>query len=120
MSLLSLLVNRVTVSRPTVTYVKGVSSKTFTEVTTDLPCSIQYLTGGGYFFGLGSQVPTVSGYETIEGWFGAFEFGADIQKDDKIVDEQSRTFIIKSAPTDVVGRKHHIETQLALQEEENA
>jgi len=119
-SFLGLLVNSVAVSRPTVAYSKGVATKTYTGVATNLACSIQYLSGGGYFFGLGSQVPTEGGYEVIEGWFGAFEYGANIQKDDKLVDEKSRIFIVKSVPVDVVGREHHIEAQLAIQEEDNA
>lgn len=120
MSFLGLLVNKATILRPAVTYVKGVPTKTYTSVATNLACSIQYLSGGSYFFGLGSQVPTEGGYETIEGWFGAFEYGANIQKDDKLVDEKSRIFIVKSVPVDVVGREHHIEAQLAIQEEDSA
>lgn len=116
MSFHSLLVNTVTVSRPSVTYVKGVPTKSYASVVTELICNIQYMRGGVGGFGFGSQHTTEHGYEIEEGWFGAFEYGANVRKDDLLTDEKGREFIVKSSPQDVVGRKHHVECALAIQE----
>ena len=118
MSYSSLLVNTVTVERPTVTKVKGVQTKGYATVSTLTSCNIQYLSFGGMGAGSGAGVgATEHGYETVQSWFGAFEYETDIQKDDKITDELGRVFIVTAAPLDVVGRKHHIECALSIQEE---
>lgn len=116
MSFKSLLVNTVDVSRPSVTYAKGVPTKTYASVATGVICNIQYLRGGVGGFGFGSQHAAEQGYEIEEGWFAAFEYGANVSKDDMLVDEKGREFIVKSSPQDVVGRKHHIECNLAIVE----
>ena len=115
MSFIGLLRNRVTIVRPSVTYTKGVPSKTYSSVDSNVRCSIQYV--GAVVEGFGSQQPTQHGYETSEGWWGAFIFGTDIQMDDRITDDLGRVFIVKSVPLDVAGREHHIECNLALQDE---
>lgn len=116
MSFAGLLINTVTVYRPTVSYTKGAATKTFVSVATGVKCNIQFSTGvAGY--GQGSIQVTTHGQETAEDYWAAFEHGADVQKGDKIVDEDGRSFIIVTAPIDVVGREHHIEAKLALDEQ---
>lgn len=109
MSYSGLLVNKVSVFRPTVAYTKGRSTKTYTAGDTDVPCNIQYITGK-------ALTPMVQGYENVEGWTCFFEFDADILKDDKLTDEKGREFIVQSAPVDITGRKHHVEARLDIQE----
>lgn len=109
MSYTGLLVNRVSVNRPSVSYTKGRSKKEYDLEATDVPCNIQYITGK-------ALTPTVHGYEDVEGWTCFFEFGANIQKDDSLMDEKGREFIVQSAPADVTGRKHHMEMRLDIQE----
>ena len=110
MSYDELLVNTIEVFRPTVTYVKGVSNKVYPVVATgtNIKCNIQFLSSG--------QVPKEYGYEVEGSWWGFFEYGANVLKDDKIVDEDDREFIVKSMPLDTVGLKHHIEARLAIEE----
>ena len=109
MSYSGLLVNKVSVFRPTVTYLKGRPTKTYAASDTDVPCNIQYITGK-------ALTPTVHGYEDVEGWTAFFEFGANIQKDDGLIDEKGREFIIQSVPADVTGREHHMEVRLDIWE----
>ena len=119
MSFDSLLINIVTITRPTITYSYGVPTKTYTSVATGVKCSIQYRGGGGFGIGGGGAlIPTAHGYEVVEGWIAAFKYGIDVNKDDRLTDERGRTFIVKSDPIDVTGRSHHIESQLAIEEEE--
>jgi len=119
MSFLGLLVNTVSIYRPTVTYVKGVATKTYPGTATheSVACSIQFHRAGALGIGGGSQQPTSHGYETIEGWWIGFDYGTDVLKDDKLMDERGRVFIVQTVPVDVTGRQHHIECFLSLQEE---
>ena len=108
----SLLVNTCSVYRPTVTYTKGRANKAYgAAVATGVRCNIQWHSGG-----TDTQHAREQGYTVIEGWFGFFEYGVDVQKDDRIVDEKGRSFIVKSVPVDVTGRKHHIESGLEIEE----
>uniref|UniRef100_A0A6M3M7X1 Head-tail joining protein n=1 Tax=viral metagenome TaxID=1070528 RepID=A0A6M3M7X1_9ZZZZ len=109
MSYSGLLENKISIFRPTVTYLKGRPTKTYVAGDTDVPCNIQYITGK-------ALTPAVHGYEDVEGWRIFFEYDADIQKDDKLTDERGRVFIVQSAPIDVTGRKHHIECLVDVQE----
>ncbi len=109
MSFSGLLINTVTVTRPTVIYAKGRSSKSYVFVVTDIPCRIQYVTGEDMY-------PKVQGYEYASGWNGFFEYGVNIRKDDQLVDERSREFIVQSDPIDVTGMSHHVEAKLELVE----
>ena len=111
MSYSALLINTVSISRPTVTYVKGEPTKAYAAVDAGVSCAIQWHKGGS-----DTQYEKLRGYETVEGWFGFFEYGQDIQKDDRITDERSRLFIVSSSPVDVTGRSHHIEVGLEIQE----
>jgi len=111
MSYSALLINIVSIFRPTVTYVKGEPTKTYVPVDTDVPCAIQWHKGGS-----DTQQERIQGYETVEGWFGFFEYGLDIRKDDLITDERSREFVVVSTPEDVTGRYHHIEVGLEIVE----
>ena len=116
MSYDSLLVNEVDVYRPTVSYVKGRSTVTYPTTATakNIPCNIQFVFGGGV--AAGTREVTGHGFETEGGWIGFFKYGVNIQKDDKIVDENSRCFVILSAPLDVVGKGHHMEVRLSVME----
>ena len=116
MSYDNLLVNKVSVYRPTVSYTKGRSTVTYPSSATssNVPCNIQYLFGAGVSGG--TREVTAHGFETEGGWWGFFKYGASIQKDDKIVDENSRSFIVLSGPLDVVGRQHHQEVRLSVVE----
>jgi hypothetical protein len=109
MSYSGLLINRVTITRPTATYTKGRSAKAYASVATDVHCRIQYVTGEDMY-------PKVQGYEYASGWNGFFEYGVNIRKDDLIVDERSREFVVQSDPQDVTGMSHHVEAKLELQE----
>lgn len=118
MSYLELLINTCSVVRPSVAKSHGTSDKTYdtsSPVAEGVPCRIQFfssmaVTGGG------SLEPTPHGYETLEGYFGFFEFGVNIQLDDLIVDDKAREFIVVSVPLDVTGMKHHVECRLSLKE----
>jgi len=116
MSYESLLVNTISVYRPTVSYTKGRSTVTYPTTATakNIHCNIQYVFGGGV--AAGTREVTGHGFETEGGWMGFFMLGANIQKDDKIVDEDGRSFIILSNPLDVVGRGHHMEVRLSVVE----
>ena len=109
MSYSGLLINRATISRPTVTYTKGRAAKTYTSVATDVHCRIQYVTGEDMY-------PKAQGYEYASGWNAFFEYGANVRKDDLLTDERSREFIVQSDPTDVTGMSHHPEVKLELVE----
>lgn len=109
MSYLGLLINTVSITRPTVAYTKGRSAKTYASVDTGVKCRIQYISGEDMY-------PKVQGYEYASGWNGFFEYGVNLQKDDLIVDERSRSFIVQSNPTDVTGKSHHPEVKLELVE----
>ena len=87
MSYDSLLVNTVCVYRPIITYSKGRSTVTYptTAHCINLPCNIQFVFGSGVAGG--TREVTEHGFETVGGWWGFFKYGANIQKDDKIVDE---------------------------------
>lgn len=111
MSYSGLLINTCNVFRPTVTYTKGRPSKAYAAGAVGIKCRIQWHKGG-----TDTQHAREPGYTVIEGWFGFFEYGANIQKDDRIVDEKGRSFIIKSVPADVTGMKHHIECGLEIRE----
>lgn len=110
MSFSGLLINKVSVVRPTVTYTRGRPSKTYTDtVATGVPCRIQYVTKEDIY-------PKDQGYEFASGWNAFFEYGANIRKDDQITDERGRVFIVQSSPTDVTGKSHHPEVKLQLVE----
>lgn len=110
MSYSGLLINRVTINRPSVAYTKGRATKTApTVIDTDVHCRIQYISGEDMY-------PKVQGYEYASGWNGFFEYGVNLQKDDLIVDERSREFVVQSDPQDVTGMSHHVEAKLELQE----
>ena len=111
MSYSGLLINTCSVFRLTVTYTKGRSKKNYAPVPGTLKCRIQWHKGG-----TDTQHAREQGYEVIEGWFGFFEYGANLQKDDGIIDERGREFIVKSVPVDVTGMKHHIESGLEIWE----
>jgi len=112
MSFSSGLVNTVSIYRPTTTFgVGGKSVKTYAEVDTGVACNIQAVNSQRDNFSRDT-----GGYEFQSEWMAFFEYGIDIQKDDKIIDEKSRTFIVQSSPEDMVGRKHHIEVGLAKEE----
>ena len=112
MSFSSGLVNTVSINRPTTTFgVGGKSVKTYAVVSTGTACNIQSTMSQKDNFSRDT-----GGYEFQSEWMAFFEYGIDIQKDDKIVDERSRTFIVQSAPEDMVGRMHHIEVGLAKEE----
>ncbi len=118
MGFLGLLINRCNVVRPSIATSYGTKDKTYNTGSPDvtgLICRIQFfssmaVTGGG------SLEPTAHGYEVVEGYFGFFEFGANVLIDDLIVDEKGRQFIVVSVPLDVTGMKHHIEARLSLRE----
>jgi len=117
MSFTSLLVNKVSVYRPTTTYTKGVPSKDYPSTATakNVKCNIQ--AGSQYgIMGQGALVPKIHGYETEELYVVFFEYGSNVQKDDKVIDEKGRTFIVKTMPEDVSGRAHHVEALLGLEE----
>jgi len=107
MSYSGLLINRATISRPTVAYTKGRSSKSYASVATDVPCRIQYVTGEDMY-------PKVQGYEYASGWNAFFENEVNLRKDDLIVDERGRKFVAQSSPIDVTGMSHHVEAKLEL------
>ncbi len=109
MSYSGLLINRATISRPTVTHTKGRAAKKYTPVATNVPCRIQYVIGEDMY-------PKVQGYEYASGWNAFFEYGANVRKDDLLTDERSREFIVQSDPTDVTGMSHHPEVKLELVE----
>ncbi len=118
MSFLGLLVNLVDGERPTIARTRGVEAKMYTATVSDLICSIQYRQGGALGSGgYGSLGATEHGYEVYEGWWGIFNHGEDIQKDDRLTDESGRVFIVKSDPLDMTGRGHHQECILAIVEE---
>ena len=111
MSYLGLLINTCSISRPSVTYTKGrPSPKVYALVSAGVSCRIQWHKGG-----TDTQHPREQGYETMEGYFGFFVYGQDIQQDDRIVDERTRAFIVKSVPPDVTGMSHHIEVGLEIE-----
>ena len=114
MSYGSLLVNSVSIYRPTATYVKGRSTVTYVVCSVDIKCNIQFVFGSGV--GGGTRDVTEHGFETAGGWWGFFKYGVNIQKDDKIIDENNRCFIILSAPLDIVGKGHHVEVRLSVVE----
>ena len=116
MSYDSLLVNTVCVYRPIITYSKGRSTVTYptTAHCINLPCNIQFVFGSGVAGG--TREVTEHGFETAGGWWGFFKYGANIQKDDKIVDEDGRCFVVLSAPLDIVGKGHHVEVRLSVVE----
>lgn len=113
MSLEGLLVNSVSVYRPTTTYSKGVPTKSYSgsPIVTGMPCNIQYISAA-----ITKQREREFGYVMAEGWYGFFLYGADIKEDDKIVGENGRSFIVKSTRLDTVGHRHHIECKLELWE----
>ena len=111
MSLEGLLVNSVSVYRPTTAYSKGVPTKSYALTASSIPCNIQYISAAAT-----KQREREFGYVEAEGWYGFFLYGTDIDEDDKIVDENGRSFIIKTTRSDTVGRKHHIECRLEIQE----
>ena len=112
MSYSGLLINTCSVHRPSVAYTKGRPTKTYAAAhATGVQCRIQWHKGG-----TDTQHAREQGFEVIEGWFGFFEYGAPILKDDMIVDDKGREFIIKSVPADVTGMKHHIECGLEIWE----
>jgi len=106
-----LLINTCSIYRPTVTYTRGRPAKTYAVVATGVKCRIQWHKGGTDI-----QSPREQGYEAIAGYFGFFEYGANIQKDDKIIDDRNREFIITSSPIDTAGYYHHVEAALKIQE----
>ena len=116
MSYDSLLVNKISVYRPAATYSKGRSTVTYptTANYSNIACNIQFVFGSGV--GGGTRDVTEHGFETAGGWWGFFMYGANIQKDDKIVDESGRVFILLSAPLDIVGKGHHVEVRLSVVE----
>ena len=118
MSYSGLLINRCNVVRPSIATSHGTKDKTYNTGSpdvVDLRCRIQFfssmaVTGGG------SLEPTPHGYETVEGYFGFFEYGVSILLGDLLIDEKGRQFIVVSVPLDVSGMKHHVECRLALRE----
>ena len=116
MSYDSLLVNAVSVYRPVASYSKGRSTVTYptTANYSNIPCNIQFVLGAGVAGG--TRDVTEHGFETAGGWWGFFKYGASIQKDDKIVDENGRCFVVLSAPLDIVGKGHHVEVRLSVVE----
>jgi hypothetical protein len=112
MSFLGLLINTVSITRPTVAYVKGRSTKTYASVATGIACRIQWVTREEIY-------PKVQGYEYAGEWNAFFDYNADssfLQKDDLLIDELGREFIVQSAPIDVTGLRHHVECKLEIQE----
>ena len=107
MSFESLLVNKVTISRPTVAYTDGVSSKAYTVLSTKTKCNIQWTSAKSALNSLRK------GFELKEGWNAFFKYAVNLKVDDKVEDEKGRTFIVKTDPEDVTGRKHHVEVVLA-------
>lgn len=118
MSFVGLLVNTASIDRPSITRVRGVQTKSYDPHIDGVICSIQYRMGGGLGSGgYGSLGATEHGYEVYEGWWGIFDMGVDILKDDRLTDERGRVFIVKSDPLDMTGRSHHQECVLAIVEE---
>lgn len=116
MSYLSLLINRCNVVRPTVAEDHGAQEKSYntgSPVAVNLKCRIQFFSSMATK-GSGGLDPTPHGYEIVEGYFGFFEFGANVLIDDLIVDEKGRQFIVVSAPEDVTGMLHHVECKLSI------
>ena len=110
MSFAGLLINTVTITRPTVAYTKGRPTKTYVAVDIGVPCRIQWVTK--------EEInPETRGYVMVGEWNAFFEHNIDpnfLQKDDMIVDERGREFIVQSAPIDVTGMSHHVEAKLEL------
>lgn len=118
MSYLGLLINTCDVIRPTISDDHGTETKDYdrtSPVAEDLVCRIQYFSSMAVE-GTGSLEPSIHGYEINEGYFAFFEFGANIQIDDMVVDDKGREFIVVSAPEDVTGMEHHIEVRLSFNE----
>ena len=107
MSYNSLLVNEVTITRPSVAYTDGVSTKSYTVINTKIKCNIQWISSASSF-DLQNK-----GFELTEGWVGFFKHAVNLRIDDKITDEKGRVFIVKTSPEDITGRKHHVECRLA-------
>ena len=116
MSYDSLLVNSISVYRPVASYSKGRSTVTYpaTANYSNIPCNIQFVLGAGVAGG--TREVTEHGFETAGGWWGFFKYGANILKDDKIIDEDGRCFVVLSVPLDIVGKGHHIEVRLSVVE----
>ncbi len=109
MSFIGLLINTVAITRPTATYVKGRSTKTYASVATGVKCRIQWVTREEIY-------PKTQGYEYAGEWNVFFAYGVDLLKDDLLVCERGRKFIVQSAPIDVTGMKHHSEVKIELVE----
>ena len=107
MSYNSLLVNKVTISRPTVAYTDGVSTKSYSVISTSTKCNIQWISAASSFDFQNK------GFELNEGWVGFFKHAVNLKVDDKLSDEKGRIFIVKTSPEDTTGRKHHVECRLA-------
>ncbi len=110
MSFSGLLINTVTITRPSVAYTKGRSAKTYTNVVAeDVHCRIQWVTK--------EEInPRTQGYELVGEWNAFFENEVNLRKDDQLTDEIGRVFIAQSAPVDVTGKRHHVEAKLELVE----
>lgn len=118
MSFTGLLVNTVSRERRTTTNTRGQPTVTWGTAVTGIKCSIQYMGSGGFGVGgMGSIQPLMQGLEVLEVWWGIFEYGASVAKGDRITDERSRVFMVKSDPQDMTGRRHHQECMLAIVEE---
>lgn len=109
MSFSGLLINSVSITRPTVAYTKGRSTKTYTAVVEDVPCRIQWVTKE-------EMNPRTQGYEMVGEWNAFFEHGVNLRKDDMLTDERGREFIAQSVPIDVTGMSHHSEVKLEIVE----
>ena len=113
MSFSGLLINTVTIVRPSVahtTAAKGRATKVYTDtIAEDVPCRIQWVTKE-------EMNPRTQGYEMVGEWNAFFEYDVALRKDDQITDERGRVFIAQSAPIDVTGMSHHVECKLELVE----
>ena len=105
MSFTSLLINTVLVERPSQSYADGVATESFTTISTGTKCRIQFGAAQGF-------VPREEGDAIIEGWKAFFEYGTDLAERDKLTDELGRIFILQTSPSDVTGKRHHIEVDL--------
>ena len=109
MSFKSLLVNKVKVERPSQSYSDGVATETLTTISTATKCRIQYITASQGFR------PYEGGDWMMEGWNAFFEYGADVLIRDKLTDELGDIYIVQSAPSNVSGKRHHMECRLERQ-----